>query len=138
LDEGRSASSDEDNEERFNVNLEWIKENDSLTTELVGIGIYERIQNMTDEEWEELGSDIANNTHLESLQFTDGALDDNKMSFLFRGLTRSSAINEMSLYGKRLSVDGLRSMLPFLQNSNNLRFLDLYGKIKGLSINTEQ
>ena len=51
-------------EEQLNVNLQMMKEINPLTTTLVGIGNYERIQNMTDEELEELGRDISNNTHL--------------------------------------------------------------------------
>lgn len=47
------------------------------------------------------------------------------MTFLFRGLTRSSSINDLSLNSNRLSVDGLRSMVQFLQNANNLESLEL-------------
>jgi len=80
---------------------------------------------MTDEEWEELGRDISNNTHLEALRLYDGALNVHKMSFLFRGLTRSSSINHLRLLNNGLSVAGMRSMVPFLQNSNKLTSLYL-------------
>ena len=130
-DEERSASSDEESsidvEERFNTNLRRIKENDPRATDLEGSGEDEAIQNMTDEEWEELGSYIAANNYLGVVELSLGALNDHKISYLFRGLTRSNTIKEMLLYDNGLSVDGLRSMLPFLQNSNNLRYLHLYG-----------
>ena len=103
---GRSLSGDEDDsdeessesgeEEEYILDLscnilQKIKENNPDTTELIGNGSYERIQIMTDEEWEELGRDISNNTHLTNVFLYDGALNDHKMSF-FRGLTRSSTI----------------------------------------------
>ncbi|KAL7437140.1 hypothetical protein ACHAXM_005554 [Skeletonema potamos] len=77
---------------------------------------------MTDEEWEAFGRDISNNTHLKELDLRYGALNDHKMSFLFRGLTRSSTIKEMVLYRNEFSVEGVRSMVPFVQNSNKLVF----------------
>jgi hypothetical protein len=66
-----------------------IRENDpdNMTYFIVGGGI----QNLTVAEWDVLGKDIANITHLEELALYDGALKDHKMSF-FRGLTRSSTI----------------------------------------------
>ena len=55
----------------------------------------------------------------------DGALNDHQMSFLFRGLTRSSSIENMALYRNELSVTGVRCMVPFLQNADNLACLVL-------------
>ena len=110
--------------------LQKIKENNPRTTNMSGSGICgenERIQNMTDEEWEELGRDIANNTHLEYVNLIDGALNDHKISYLFRGLTRSNTIKVMELYINGLSVAGVRSMAPFLENANYLTRLDLDG-----------
>lgn len=46
------------------------------------------------------------------------------MSFLFRGLTRSNSINMMWMYRNQLSIAGIRSMEPFLQNANNLASLN--------------
>eukprot|EP00984_Skeletonema_dohrnii_P013035 scaffold5374_cov100-Skeletonema_dohrnii-CCMP3373.AAC.1 len=82
---------------------------------------------MTNEEWEELGRDIANNTHLEDLEFGSTDLNDRNMSLLCRGLTRSASIKNVTLYENGLSVAGVRSMVPFLQNANNLQELDLDG-----------
>ena len=55
----------------------------------------------------------------------DGALNDQTISFFFRGLTTSSSIVELYLNENELSVAGVRSMLPFLQNANHLQVLDL-------------
>jgi len=125
--EERSESSDEDDEDlTFDEIVRRIEENDPDTTELRGSGYVERVQNMTDEEWEELGRDIANNTHLEELRLFEGALNDHKMSFFFRGLTRSNTIKNVFLDENGLSIAGVRSMVPFLHNANNsVRYLDL-------------
>ena len=49
--------------------LRRIRENDPDITELKECGYQNFIQEMTDEEWEQLGRDIANNTHLEEVDF---------------------------------------------------------------------
>ncbi len=61
---------------------EWqrIKENDPSMTALERDGD-DDIPNMTDDEWEELGRDISNNTHLEELTVYNHALNDHKMTF---------------------------------------------------------
>eukprot|EP00984_Skeletonema_dohrnii_P015598 scaffold6773_cov115-Skeletonema_dohrnii-CCMP3373.AAC.8 len=79
---------------------------------------------MTDEDWEELGRDISNNTHLNAVTLIR-ALNDQNMPLLFRGLTRSSSIGVIYFKDNALSVVGVRSMVPFLQNASNLRYLDL-------------
>ena len=59
-------------EESFDEDQEWldilqrIKENDPRTTEINEDGENERFQNMTNEEWEDQGEDIASNAHLKS------------------------------------------------------------------------
>jgi Ran GTPase-activating protein (RanGAP) involved in mRNA processing and transport len=109
----------------FGVNLEWMKQNDPDTTELSGDGSYAMIQNMFNGGWEGIGRDISNNSYLKALILKRGALNDNRMSFLFRGLTRSTSITEMNLVGNGLSISGVRSMVPFLQNANCLKQLHL-------------
>ena len=110
--------------------LRRIKENDPYTTsldfsEIKAIDI-DCPQNMTDEDWEELGRDISNNTHLEKVVLYNEVLNDQKLSCLFRGLTRSSSsIRELQLYENGFSVAAVRSMVPFLQSANNLTHLDL-------------
>ena len=53
---------------------------------------------MTEEDWEQLGREVANNDHLEEFNVHDGALNNQKMTSLFRGLTRSSSIDAINLY----------------------------------------
>ena len=117
-----------DSDGEFQAKLLRIQENDPRLTRLDVDGEFESVQNMTDEEWEQFGRDIANNTHLQYLCFMDGegALNDHKMSFLFQGLMRSSSIKNMLLQSiHQLSVAGVRCMVPFLQNANNLHILQL-------------
>ena len=106
---------------------EWrgAKRNDPSVRNMSGKGGDHHIYTMTDENWEQLGWDIANNTHLAELALCSDALNDHKMSFLFRGLTRSNTLNSMQLDSNALSVVGVRSMVPFLQNANNLTYLNL-------------
>ena len=120
---------DDDGSEGWMGLLRRIRENDPNTTsldidEISAIDI-DFMLNMTDEDWEQLGRDISNNSYLKNVELYNEALNDRKMSFLFRGLTRSSSIKDMNLYNNGLSVGAVRSMVPFLQNANNLMELDL-------------
>jgi len=74
---------------------------------------------MTEEDWEQLGREVANNDHLEEFNVHDGALNNQKMTSLFRGLTRSSSIDAINLYEN----DPGQSMIPFVQNARNLRHM---------------
>ncbi|KAK1746118.1 leucine-rich repeat protein [Skeletonema marinoi] len=134
--ESSSSSDDDDSVEQFNVNLQRVRENefnvnlqrvkvnDPEATELAGNGRYNCIEHMTDEGWEQLGRDISNNTHLKDVYLYEGAMNDHKMSFFYRGLTRSNSIQLMALYENNLSIAGVRSMVPFLQK-NNLKGLNI-------------
>jgi hypothetical protein len=116
-EEDRSA-----NEDDWLADLQSIKDNDPDVTELAGKGHDNFIENMTDEGWEQLGRDISNNTHLTVLHLNEGALNDRKMTFFFRALTRSSTIKYMHLYENDAEV---QSMVPFVQNASNLTKLNL-------------
>ena len=105
--------------------LQRIKENNPDTERLNNERCDEYIQSMTEEGWEELGRDIANNTHLTEVTLMRNVINDQTMTCLFRGLTRSSSVQQMSLYRNQWSAVGVRSMVPFLQNANNLLHLDL-------------
>ena len=107
------------------LELQRVRENDPHKICFDMNGEYNYIDDMTDEDWEEFGRDVATNNHLETLNLYEGALNDHSMTFLFRGLTRSISIKKMALYENQLSVSGVRSMIPFLQNANNLTKLDL-------------
>ena len=121
------SSSDEDEGLSWDETLECIKRNDPRVKSIERPYNQDYFQDMTDEEWEELGRDISNNIHLNEVNISYAALNDHKMSFLFRGLTRSSSIEEVYLNENELSVAGVRSMVPFLQNANNLTELSLGG-----------
>eukprot|EP00985_Skeletonema_marinoi_P029398 scaffold27786_cov146-Skeletonema_marinoi.AAC.2 len=124
-DEERSASS-EDDMTLSELIMQAVHQNSPFVTELeASAGVLERHNVMTDENWEELGRDVFNNTHLNIVYLNDGALNDHKMISLFRGLTSSSSIEQMYLYGNRLSAVGVQSMVPFLQNASYLTHLDL-------------
>mmetsp|Transcript_19310 Transcript_19310/g.29501 ORF Transcript_19310/g.29501 Transcript_19310/m.29501 type:complete len:178 (+) Transcript_19310:57-590(+) len=123
----RNNYEDEEDDEEWLADLQGLKENNPETTELERRGEYNYVQNMADEGWEGLGQDIASNTHLRSLSLNERALNDHKLSCLFRRLTRSSSIRDVSFSDNGLSAVGLRSMVPFLQNANNLTNLDLEG-----------
>eukprot|EP00984_Skeletonema_dohrnii_P003702 scaffold1279_cov124-Skeletonema_dohrnii-CCMP3373.AAC.3 len=137
-DNNSEASIDEDEEDCI-FDLQQISDD---ATELVGKGDYACIQNITDDGWEKLGRDISYNAHLETLCLYGGALNDRKMSFLFRGLTsksgltRGTYIEEMHLNENGLSAAGVRSMVPFLQNASYLRELNLnYNNIQSEGFN---
>ena len=106
------------------TSLQRIRDNDPNITSLHCDENWIHYNNMTDENWEEIGRDISNNTHLDELYLYD-ALNDHRMSFLFRGLTRSSSIKDMDLCDNGLSIAAVRSMVPFLQNANNLQMINL-------------
>ena len=84
---------------------------------------------MTGEEWEELGRNVSNNTHLTNADLSYGVLNDHKISFFFRGLTKSTSIEVMLLYHNQLSAAGVRCMVPFLYHANNLTHLDISDNI---------
>jgi Ran GTPase-activating protein (RanGAP) involved in mRNA processing and transport len=105
--------------ERLFTSLQRVRENDPNTSEL-RVDFPRMIQHMTPEEWEQIGQAIANNTHLTSIVLWKGALNEQKVLSLFRGLTRSNSITCVNLSHSGLSVAGVQSMMTFLQNANNL------------------
>ena len=87
-----------------------------------GFGGFGPLSDLTYDDWEQLGRDLANCNKLDTIHF-GGIIRvvtnvDQIMSFLFRGWTRSSSITEMGLYNNEFSVAGARSMVPFLQNAD--------------------
>ena len=120
-----SSSSDEYEEGlSWDETLQRIKENDPRVKSVASFS--RNIRDMTGVEWEELGKDIANNTHLTEvdLSYAHHLLSDREMSFLFRGLTRSRSVETLNLDVTGFGVAGVRSMMPFLQNTNSL--IELY------------
>ena len=89
----------------------------------------------SDRAWELLGRYIANNNHLERLVIgydsgiyirTDThVLTDDMMCHLFRELVKSDSLKSLYLSRNSLGIDSIRSMVPFLGNSQTLSELDL-------------
>ena len=109
-------------EEKFLNNLEiLIRYN--YAEDLIAHGHFGCIESMSNEGWEQFGRVIANSNRLNRLCLTAGTLDDERMSSLFRELTRSTSIREFfasSYGGPGYDIDGVRAMYPFLQNVKNL------------------
>ena len=118
-EESRSSSYDEDM--TFSEIMRGVHQNGAFE----GGGEQNWIQNMTNEDWEELGRGLSNNTRLETVCFYGGALSDQRVDILFLGLTRSSSIGKLSFCDNELSVAGVQSMVPFLQHANSLREMHL-------------
>ncbi len=113
----------------FERDLPRVRANDPRVTELSAQGWYENIENMTAEDWEQLGHAISNNTHLKEIAFTVGVFGDEvdyeKLSSFFRGLTGSSTINTINVSDNGFGVQGIHDMAPFLQNTSSLTNLDI-------------
>ena len=120
-----SSLLDEDPETEFRNEWQRMKDNDPNQTSIEMYGGEDIFEGMTYEDWEQLGHDISTNTHLEDLTLCDGALNDHKMSCLFRELTGSSSINDIYFTNNYFGVDGVRIMVPFLQNAGSLKRLDV-------------
>ena len=125
LDEIDWARTWDEREAIFERDLPRVRGNDPDVGHLCGYGNFGVIQNMTNEVWEGIGRDISNNAYLEHLEIIDGALNDDTLSSLFRGLSRSSSIIDLELYNNEFSAAGVRSLEPFMQNSINLRELHI-------------
>jgi len=82
----------------------------------------------TDLSWELLGRYISNNTHLKTVRLDGCDLTDEIMTSLFGELTSSSSLErlQIGIYAGRsneFGIVGVRSMIPFLQNSPKLKNL---------------
>jgi Ran GTPase-activating protein (RanGAP) involved in mRNA processing and transport len=110
---------------RYRDNLQQVKDNypDKRSISIDGTD-REYVRDMTDGNWEEIGRYINNNTYLRKLCFI-ASLNNQKMTALFRLLTRGNSIKEISLRRNEFGLDGVRSMVPFLQNAGNLKLVDV-------------
>ena len=81
------------------------------------------IRNTTSQNWKVLGKYFTNIKTYGIIHISNGALDDLRMMNLFRGWTSDCYIKELSLHNNGLSIAGLQSMGPFLQNATNLKKL---------------
>ena len=115
-------------ERDFLSDLISMRENDQRVKTFITDDSFDWIRTMTDEDWEQLGRDISNSSYLRKLVMFN-YFDDDNMSPFFRGLTRSSSIRRLSLPFEEnyICLDGIQSMLPFLQNASNLLELNMTG-----------
>jgi hypothetical protein len=85
------------------------------------------IQHMNVRDWELLGRDLLGMS-FEELSITSRALDsDEKVSALFRRLMGSNTIKKIYMCNNHFGIQGLRSMVPFLQHVTYLNTLDISG-----------
>lgn len=74
--------------------------------------------------WQLLGRYIANNTHLEKIFLADASLDDLKMALFFSELRMSSSLKTLDLDYNEFGIEGVRSVLPFLESSPQITILN--------------
>ena len=100
--------------------INFLKNNERINDDDILIVDREDADIFTDLAWELLGLYIANNTHLEYLDFDGDDLTDEKMALLFRRLVRSESLTDLDLNCNSFGVEGVRCMVPFIQNSPKL------------------
>jgi len=84
--------------------------------------------------WTLLGRCIANNTQLKDVFLNGCNLTNEKMALLFREFVRSATLERIYLSSNEFGIDGLRSMISFLENAPQLKALWLRSND---NINTE-
>ena len=92
-------------------NIEKIKDNNESATDL---NLHD---DLTDLAWKLLGRYIVNNTHLREVWMNECNLTNQKMSSLFGLLVNSSSLKKLELKNNPFGVDGVQSMVPFLNNT---------------------
>jgi len=75
-------------------------------------------ERFTNQAWRLLGRYIANNNHLYELDLDGCNLTDEKMALLFTELVKSSSLKTFHINDNSFGINGVWSMIPFLQNSN--------------------
>ena len=71
---------------------------------------------VTDLAWTLLGRYITNNTHLKEISLDRCELTDEQIISLFSGLRSSTSLGWLDLDTNEFGIEGVRSMIPFLQN----------------------
>ena len=115
-------------EQRFNTDCSRIADNDPRTTQFAfdNMGGVDFLLTVTNEEWEQIGRDVSNNTHLELVDcFGILSNNENGLESFLRGLVGSTSIVDLGLENNRISPAGVRSLVPFLQNSCKLASLGI-------------
>jgi len=77
-------------------------------------------ENFTNLAWTLLGRYIANNIHLVKIDLESCSLTDEKMALLFKELDNGVSLERLDANDNDFGIEGVRSMIPLLQNSPNL------------------
>lgn len=85
----------------------------------------ESVVHFTNLSWILLGRYIANNTHLKSFNLDACNITDENMAFFFKELLRSS-LKKLDVKNNLFGIDGVWSMVPFLENSPNLSYISFF------------
>ena len=78
--------------------------------------------------------DMLQITRLDDIDLSGCHLDDVKMSFLFKNLTRAKSLSKLELAGNEFGIVGIQSMVPFLKRAQNISMLEISDN---QNINTE-
>ena len=128
VDEFDSSDMELDDEEAdFERKLLRIKRDDSRVCEFHLYGEEYYTNNLSHEQWEQIGRDISNNTCIYRIELCDRAINNNRLESMCRGLTKSTSISTLLLENNDLSTSAARSLVPLFQNSNDLETLSLEG-----------
>ena len=86
---------------------------------------YQNVSQFSDFALELIGRYIASNTHLKEINLSNFSLNDSTISNIFRRLSQGQVLEELHLIENQIGPNGIRSMVPFLKNSQKLSNLDL-------------
>ena len=107
---------------KYRIRINRIRTNDPETDKL--FVEWRDATKFSDLAWRLLGRYIAKNTHLKNITITN-SLCDSKASMLFSELGGSSSLKTLNLCASPFGTTGVRSMVPFLQNCQDLSNIDL-------------
>ena len=82
-------------------------------------------ERFTNQAWRLLGRYIANNTHLKRFDLDERNITDDIMTSLFSELTSSVSLERFDLDCNDFGIEGVKSIVPFLQNCPNFSILYL-------------
>ncbi len=90
---------------------------------------YLSVQDLSVKDWEEMGRHLSGRVDDDmmegAIEIYGRALNDEKITSFFRGLTRDNVFHIFNFSSNGLSAAGIRGMVPFLHNSVSLQYLDL-------------
>ena len=110
-----------------------IKKNDQFWPDRFTLESIDRMR-FNNLSWELIGKYIQNNTFIHEIDLDNLVITNRVLSTFFKSLTRSSSITTINLSNNMFGVEGLRSMIPFIKNSPELKSLCFNGID---SLNTE-